>query len=98
MKSTKKGWKLRRNSALLFDVANISGKPKITNFEVVDDKDGAIANNFLKQAVKNMKANCYTKNFKCLTQYKLGLKFAEAENWKQTKFELPKPYRFEQSN
>jgi tetratricopeptide (TPR) repeat protein len=76
--------------ALLFDVATTSGKPKITNFEVIDDKDGANANNFLKQAVKTMEANCYTKNVECLVHYRLGLKFAEAENWAQAKVELDK--------
>lgn len=76
--------------ALLFDVANTSGKPKITNFEVLDDKDGASANNFLRQAIKSMEANCHTKNVQCLVHYRLGLKFAEAENWAQAKIELDK--------
>lgn len=76
--------------AILFDVSTTSGKPKITNFEVVDDKDGATANNFLRQAVEAIDTKAYTQNIKCLAQYKTGLKVAEAENYAQAKIEFDK--------
>ncbi|MDX2106779.1 MAG: hypothetical protein SFY67_10300 [Candidatus Melainabacteria bacterium] len=103
--STKSGLKLRvdgtlidmnkdtmpfQHVALLFDVSNLPDKLRITNFEVLDDKDGAAANYFLRQAIKSMGANCHAKNVQCLAQYKLGLKYAEAENWAQARVELDK--------